>query len=156
IGLLEARQGLLDVRAQVRELTDLLNDLIGLPPGTCLELVDPLPADLPVRCGEDAAAMALAGSPEVREAAQQIAKAEAAHQVACMDYLPDVNVIGGYANQTSADYIQPNIGYVGLTGTFTFWDWGKRRDVKRQRQTQISLAHQNLAVVSDRVQQEAR
>ena len=59
--------------------------------------------------------------------------AEAAMKVAKMAYLPDVSVIGGYANQTAASYVQPNIGYVGITGTYTFWEWGKKRDVKRQR-----------------------
>lgn len=156
IALVEARQGRLQVRAQVRELTDLMNDLLDLPRCTRLELVDPLPAGLPVRCAEDAAQLALTCSPEVREAEQQIAKAEAGHQVARMDYLPDVNVIGGYANQTGASYIQPNIGYLGVTANYTFWDWCKRKDVRRQRETQIALAHQNLQVASDKVQLEAR
>jgi outer membrane protein TolC len=73
-----------------------------------------------------------------------------------MDYIPDVSVIGGYANQTAADYIQPNIGYMGVTATYTFWDWCKRGEVKRQRETTIALAHQNLRVTIDRVEQEAR
>ena len=60
-----------------------------------------------------------------REAEQSIAKAEAAMQVAKMAYPPDVSVIGGYANQTAASYIQPNIGFVGITGTYTFWEWAR-------------------------------
>lgn len=156
IGLLEARQGLLQVRGQVQELMAQLNNLLDLPLCTRLELVDPVPAKLPVRCAEDAAQVALACSPEVHEAQQSITKAEAALKVARMDCLPDVNVIGGYANQTGASYIQDNIGYVGVTASYTFWDWGKRKDVKRQRQTDIALAHQNLQVTIDKVQLEAR
>jgi hypothetical protein len=45
---------------------------------------------------------------------------------------------------------------VGVTASYTFWDWGKRRDVKRQRQTLIALAHQNLQVTMDKVGLEAR
>src|SRR5262249_34759370 len=82
--------------------------------------------------------------------------AEAALQVARMDYLPDVNVIGGIANQTVADYIKENIGYVGVTASYTIWDWGKRRQVNRQRQTTLALAHQNPAVTQDKVQLEVR
>lgn len=156
IGLLEARQGLVQVRAQVQELTAQLNDLLDLPPCTALELVDPLPADLPGRCAEDAVRLALTHNPEVRAAEQSIAKAEAGLKAARMEYLPDVSVIGGFANQTAASYIQPDIGYVAVTGTYTFWDWRKRKQVVRQRNTQISMAHQNLEVTIDRLQLEVR
>src|SRR5262249_10285264 len=77
IGLLEARQGLLQVRGQVRELTEQLNDLLGLPACTVLELVDPVPAPLPVLCADDAVQLALADNPDVVAAEQGIAKAEA-------------------------------------------------------------------------------
>lgn len=156
IGLVEIRQGLVQVRGQVQDLTHTLNDLLSLPPGTVLELVDPVPAELPVRSVEDAAQLALASSPEVREAEQGIAKAEAAMKIARMAYLPDVSVMGGYANQTSASYIQPNIGFVGVTGSYTFFEWGKKRDIKRQRDLDMALAHQNLQVVTDKVQLDAR
>jgi len=144
VGLVEARQGLVQVRGQVQELTDQLNDLLDLPACTVLALAGP------------AAEWAAKNNPEVREAEQSIAKAEAGLQVARMDYLPDVNIIGGYANQTGASYIQDNFSYIGITGSYTFWDWGKRRDIKRQRQTQIALAQQNLQVTIDKVRLEAR
>jgi outer membrane protein TolC len=156
VGLLEARQGLLQVRSQAQELTATLNNLLDLPPCTALELVDPVPPDAPVRCADDAAQRAVSCSAEVREAEQNIAKAQAAYKVAKMDYVPDVNVIGGYANQTVADYIQPSIGYVGVTATYTFWDWCKRKEVKHQREATMALAHQNLQVTTDKVQLEAR
>jgi outer membrane protein TolC len=155
VGLVEARQGLLQVRGQIQELTATLNSLLDLPACTVLELVDPVPPELPVRCAADAAQLALAHNPEVREAEQSVAKAEAALQVARMDYLPDVNVLGGWANQTFANYIEPNIGYFGLAGTYTFWDWGKRRELVRDRHALIAVARQNLAVVTDKVQQDA-
>jgi outer membrane protein TolC len=156
IALVEVRQGMLQVQGQVVELTRQLNDLLDLPPCTVLELVDPVPGELPVRCAEDAAGAALANSPEVREAEQTIAKAQAGLKVARMDYLPDVAMISGYANQTAASYIQPNIGYLGIFGSYTFWEWGKRRNVAQQRKTQIALAQQNLQVTIDKVQGEAR
>jgi outer membrane protein TolC len=156
VGILEAQQGLLQTRGQVRELTQTLNDLLDLPACTVLELVDPVPPDIQVKCEDEAASLALTRSPEVRDAEQSVTKAEAAMKVARMAYLPDVNVIGGYANQTFASYIQPNIGYIGVTGSMTFWEWGKKRDLVRQREMDIALAHQNIRVVSDKVQLEAR
>jgi outer membrane protein len=155
VGLVEARQGLLQVQGQVRELTATLNSLLDLPACTVLELVDPLPPELPVHCASEAAQLALAHNPEVREAEQSVAKAEAALQVARMAYLPDVNVLGGWANQTVASYIEPNIAYFAVTGSYTFWDWGKRRELVRDRHALIAVARQNLAVVADKVQQDA-
>jgi outer membrane protein TolC len=156
IALLEVRQGQSQVRTQIRDLTDQFNDLLGLPPGTCPELVDPLPAPLPLSCPDDAAALAAANSPEVREAEQDIARAQAGLTAARMDYLPDVNIIGGYANNAATPTIQPNFGFVGVTASYTFLDWGKRGDVRRQRQTQIVLARQNVEVTRAKVQLEAR
>jgi outer membrane protein TolC len=156
VALVEAKQGLAQVRGQVQELSDLLKDLLGLPSCAVLEVVDPVPADLPLRCADEAAQMALTNNPQIRDAETSIAKAEAALQAAKVDYIPDVNVLGGYLNQSFASYIQPNIGYVGVTASYTFVDWGKRGQVKRQRQALIAVARQNLRVTADKVQQEAR
>jgi outer membrane protein TolC len=155
IELVEARQGLAEVRGQVAELTQTLNSLLDLPPCTILDLVDPLPPDLPVHCATEAADLAQANNPEIREAEQNITKAHAALEVARMDYLPDVAIIGGFANQTAASYIQPDIGYLGISATYTFWDWGKRKQIKRERQAQITLAHQNVYVTIDKVRLDA-
>jgi outer membrane protein TolC len=156
VALIEARQGLAQVRGQAQDLNDQLSNLLDLPPCTSLELVDPVPAELPVRCAGDAAQLSQAHSPEVREAEQAVAKAEAALKVARMAYLPDISVVGGFANQTIASYIQPDIGYVGVVGSWTLWEWGKKRDVTLQRRTDIALAHQNVQVTIDKVVLEAR
>jgi outer membrane protein TolC len=156
IGLLEAQQGLVQVRGQARELTDQLDNLLNLPPCTRLELVDPIPVEPPVRCADDAAQVALANSPEVRAAQQDVAKARAALQVARMDYIPDVLLFGGYQNQSAIPIIQPNISFLGVTANYTFWEWGKRKNITNQRKTQIALAEQNVQVTMDKVALEAR
>jgi len=156
LALLEVRKGIIDVETQIRELNDQLNDLLDIPSCVQVEVEDPLPPQPPVACAEETVQLALACNPEVREAMQLVAKAEAGLQVARMDYLPDVNIIGGWANQTSADYIQPNIGYVGVTASYTFLDWGKRRDIARQRQTQITMGQKNVCATRDKVALEAR
>jgi outer membrane protein TolC len=156
VGLLEAQQGLVQVRGQIRELTYQLNNLLDLPPCTPLELVDPMPAEPPVRCADDAVQAALANNPEVRAAQQDIAKARAALQVARMDYIPDVLLFGGYQNQSALPIIQPNISFLGVTANYTFWEWGKRKNIANHRKTQIALAQQNVQVIMDKVQLEAR
>jgi outer membrane protein TolC len=156
VGLVETKQGLAQVRGQVQELTQQLNDLLDLPPSTVLELVDPVPGGLAVRSAEEAGELAVSSSPEIREAQQDIAKAEAAMKIARMAYLPDVSVVGGYANQTFASYIQPNIGYVGLSGSYTFFEWGKKRDIRHQREMDIALARQKVQVTTDKVRLDAQ
>ena len=153
---LELRKGIVQVDKQVDELNDLLVQLLGLAPGTVLEPVEPELRPVPVSSAEDAAALALANNPQVREAQQNILKARAGIRAAKMDYLPDVNIVGAYVGQTAADYIQPDFTVVGVTATYTFWDWGKRSKIRRQREVQRALAQRNVDATVDTVALEAR
>ena len=58
IGLVELRQGLLQVQGTVRDLSDQLNDLVGLPPVTALVIEDPVPPLPPVATADQASQMA--------------------------------------------------------------------------------------------------
>jgi outer membrane protein TolC len=100
--------------------------------------------------------LALANSPEFRQAQQTIAKAQAAVAAGKLDYVPSIAVIGGYANQTLANYIQPNIGYFGAVGTYTFVDWGKRRNTVRERQNLVTMATLKLQQTEADVRQKAQ
>ena len=130
-----------------------LNGLLDLPLCTTLELAEPPLPELPYRCADDVIGLALAASPEIREAQQTIAKAEAGVCAGKLDYVPSFAVVGGYLNQTAADYVQPNIAYVGVVGTYTFVDWGKRRNVLRERKTLLAMAHGKLCQTQDEVRQ---
>ena len=83
-------------------------------------------------------------------------KAAAALQVARSEWLPDVNIFGAYFNQTAVPIIQPNIGAFGISASYTFVDWGKRRHVDHQRRFQIAQANQNIQATIDKVVLEAR
>jgi outer membrane protein len=155
IALGEARQGLQQVNAQIADLQEQMNALLDLPPCTILELVEPPLPGLPYKCCEEVIGLALAASPEIREAQSTIAKAQAALCAGKLDYIPSIAVVGGYANQTAADYIQPNIGYVGVVGTYTFVDWGKRRAVIHEREDLVAMASLKLRQTEDDVRQKA-
>src|SRR5262249_61614137 len=114
--------------------------LPALPLCTPLELVEPELPLVPFHCCDDAVALALSASPEIREAQQTILKAEAALKAGKLDYVPSVAAVAGYANQTFADYMQRDIGYVGVVGSYTFVNWGKRRNVIRERQNLVAMA----------------
>jgi outer membrane protein TolC len=115
-----------------------------------------MPPAPPVHSADEAASLALACSPQVQEAMATSRKAEGALQVARSEWLPDVNIFGAYFNQTSVPIIQPNFGAFGISATYTFIDWGKRRHVGHQRMFQIAQAQQNIQATIDKVVLEAR
>src|SRR5262249_54853743 len=153
--LVEGKQGLQEVSNQIADLQEQLAILLDVPTCTQFELVEPPLPSAPVQCADEAVGLALANSPEIREAEQTIAKARAAVSAAKLDYVPSIAVMGGYINQTVADYIQPNIGYVGVVGTYTFVDWGKRRNTIRERNELVAMATLKAQQTQDTVRQNA-
>lgn len=154
--LVEARQALQQVDKQVADLQEQLNGLLDVPLCTTLELVEPQLPVPPFRCVEEVIALALAASPEIRKAQQTIAKAKAAVAAGKLDYVPSIAAFGGYLNQTAASYVQQDIGYFGVLGTYTFVDWGKRRNTVRQRKDMATMAGLQLQQTEDEVRQKAR
>jgi len=156
IATIEAKQALSQVRAQSAEIAEQLNNLVGLPAGTTLVLEEPLPPAPPVHSADEAASRALACNPDIQEAMATSGKAAAALQVARADFLPDINVFGSYFNQTSLNVIPNNFGAFGITASYTFVDWGKRRHVKHQREFQIAQAQKNVQAKMESVVLAAR
>jgi outer membrane protein TolC len=155
IALVEARQGLQQAAAQLADLEAQFNDLLDYPPCTKVELVEPPFPVLPIKCAEEAADVAISVSPEVHMAEQDVAKAHAVVAAAKVDYLPNVVLLGGYAKQTGANYIQQDINFVGLSGSYTFLDWGKRKNTIRERREFIALAELKVDQTRDEVRQKA-
>jgi outer membrane protein TolC len=156
MALVEARQALQQVEKQIADLQEQLNGLLDLPLCTTLELVEPALPPSPFHCADEVIGLALAASPEIREAQHTIAKAHAAVVAGKLDYVPSIAAVGGYVNQSAADYIQPNIGYVGVMGTYTFVDWGKRRNTIRGRKELEAAAALKLKQTEDEVRQKAQ
>jgi outer membrane protein TolC len=153
--LVESRQALHVVSQQVADLSEQLAILLDLPACTAFELAEPPMPEAPVHCADEAVHLALAASPDIHQAEQTIEKARAAQCAAKLDYVPSIAVVGGYANQTAADYIQPNIGFVGVVGTYTFVDWGKRRNTIHEREQLVAMASLKLRQTEDDVRQKA-
>jgi outer membrane protein len=149
--LVEARQAVQEVAKQAADLQAQLLGLLDLPACTTLELVEPPLPLLPYNCADDMVGLALASSPDIREAEATICKAKAALAAGKLDYVPSIGLVGGYVNQTGASYIQQDIGYVGVVGSYTFVDWGKRRNVIRERQNLVGMATLKLEQTRDDV-----
>jgi outer membrane protein TolC len=156
VALIEAQQALLLAHSQAADLNEQLGNLLSFPAGTILIPAEPLPPAPSVHSPEEAAQVALLCNPQVLEANATAEKARAALQAADADFLPDINVFGSYFNQSMIPVIQQNIGAIGVTGSYTFVDFGKRRKVKFQRQTQIIQAKVNVQATIDKVVLEAR
>jgi outer membrane protein len=155
MGLVEARQALHEVNNQLADLEEQMALLLDVPAGTRFDLAEPPPPTMPVRSAEEAVALALAHSPEIREADQVLCKARAAVAAGKLDYMPSIAIVGGYVNQSLADYIQPNIGFVGVVGSYTFVDWGKRRFTIRERSDMAAMANLKIQQTQDEVRQKA-
>jgi outer membrane protein TolC len=153
--LVEAQQGLQEVDKQIADLQEQLNALLDLPLCTTLELVEPELPVLPFHCADEVVGLAVASSPEVREAHQTVLKAQAALTAGKLDYVPSIVLMGGYANQTAMSYVQQDISYVGVMGNWTLFDWGKRRNVVRERQDLVSMATLKLRQTEEDVRQKA-
>ena len=153
--LVEARQALQQVTSQEADLQEQLDGLLDLPLCTTLELVEPPLPLLPFHCADEVTGLAVASSPEVHEAEQTVLKAQAALAAGKLDYVPSIGLVGGYVDQTVQSYVQQNIGYVGVAGSYTFVDWGKRRNTIRERQNLVAMATLKLSQTQDDVRQKA-
>ena len=153
--LVEARQALQQVSSQDADLQEQLDGLLDLPLCTTLELAEPPLPLLPFHCADEVVGLAVASSPEVHEAEQTVCKAQAALAAGKLDYVPSIGLTGGYVDQTVQSYVQQNIGYVGVVGSYTFVDWGKRRNTIRERQNLVGMANLKLSQTQDDVRQKA-
>ena len=117
--LLEAKQGLQQVNVQVADLKEELNILLDFPPCACLELFEPPLPGRPVACAEDAINLAMAASPDLREAAQNIAKARAATHAARLDFIPSIAAMGGYIKPDRRRHTSSRISAISASSAHT-------------------------------------
>jgi len=151
--LLQAKQELLTTDLQLSDLKLLLNDAIGLPLTTSLDL-DPSPADAELPCTrETCVTEALASHPEILEARLEVEKANAAVRLAKTDlYVPDVDAFARYSYQNNVPFLAHNFGSFGIHFSYDLFDAGRKRALLRERDTQLSQAKENLARLSDEVE----
>jgi len=142
--MISAEKAILGPAGKVKELTAALDDMLGLPNGTRLELVPPGPLVENISLKE-VADMAMATNAEVVEAQQTAIKAHAAATISKMEYAPTVAALGGYTNQTAINLVFPRAAaYLGTTASWTIFDFGKREHGVRESKANAEAA--DLAV----------
>jgi outer membrane protein TolC len=147
----EAERALDESLVRVKELTASLNELLGWPKDTSLELEPPAPLSEQLSL-QEAVGTALRTNAEVIEAEQTVRKAEAASTLSRLDYVPDVGVIGGYAIQVDVIPALPrDFTYIGVTGSYNIFDFGKREHSVKARSAQLQMARTALELTRAKV-----
>jgi outer membrane protein TolC len=149
---LQAKQELLTTDFQLTDLKLKLNDLIGLPLATALDL-DPGVPEFHETCPrQDCVTAAMASHPEILAAQAQVEAAEAAVRLAKTDiWVPDVDAFARYSYQDNVPFLARNFGTFGVHFGYDLFDSGRKHGVLRERQAQLSQAKENLAKLTDAV-----
>ena len=148
---LEAKQSLLTADMQIADLTIQLDDALGLPLSTKLDLDSNVDTafDMPAR--EDALRSALKDNPEVQEAIQKVQEARAAEGAAKSEYIPDITGLARYSYQNGVPFTDHNFGTFGVHFSYDLFDAGKRRALVRERRSELSEAEEALERAKDEV-----
>ena len=151
--LLQAKQELLTTDLQLSDLKLQLNDVLGLPLTTALDL-DPNTAEAQPACErEKCLAEALASHPEIMEARNELEKANASIRLAKRDiYVPDVDAFARYSYQNNVPFLARNFGSFGVRLTYDVFDSGRKRAFLHERESQLSQARENLARLNDEIE----
>ena len=148
--MISAEKAVIGPASKVKELTASLNQMIGLPEGTTLELVPPEPLVENVSLNE-VTEKATANS-EVIVAEQTAIKAHAGLALTKLTYVPTVAVLGGYTNQNSINLVLPRAaGYIGTTASWTIFDFGKREHGVREANAQAQMADLGVQLTKAKV-----
>ena len=151
VGVLESKQQVLNAELQLSDLTMELNDLLGLPLDTRLELDPAVPSTFTERPLEEYVKTAWAENPEIMAAEQAVRKARAGVAVAKTAYLPDVTAYARQSYQNGVAFLVRNFGTFGVFLSWEVFDFGKRRADVREREAQLGQATENLRRLREQV-----
>ena len=150
-GLLESQQAVLTAELQLSDLTTELNDLLGLPLDTQLDLDPAVPSSFEQRPREEYVRTAWSENPEISSAEQAIRKAQSGVTSAKSAYLPDITAYARQSYQDGVPFLVRNFGTFGINLDWDVFDFGKRRAAVRERQAQLEQAQENLRRLKDSV-----
>jgi outer membrane protein TolC len=149
---LEAKQDLLTSELQLSDLTMQLNEVLGLPIATQLEL-DPTVPEVQEPCHrEECVTTALASHPEIVAARAEVEKASAGVRLSKADYYPDITAIVRYSYQDQVPFLARNFGTFGAELTYDLFDGGKRKANVGESNARLGEARENLARITDEVE----
>ena len=148
---LQGQQSVLTAQLQIDDYTTDLNDLLGLPLDTKLELDPDVATDLQTQSKDDYLKAAWEENPEIRAAQLAVEKAHAGVAAAKTAYIPDITAYARYSYQDGVPFFVRNFGTAGINLNYTLWDFGKRKANVRERDTQLNEAEVNLERLKEKV-----
>jgi len=151
--MLQSTQELLTTDLQLSDLKLKLNDLIGLPLTTRLDL-DSAVTEFHETCPrKECVAAAIASHPEIGAARAEMEEAQAAVRLAKTDmWLPDVDAFARYSYTNDVPFLARNFGTFGVHFGFDVFDSGRKKATLREREAQLSQAKESLAKLTDEVE----
>jgi outer membrane protein len=149
--MISAEKAIIGPASKVKELTASLDEMLGLPEGTRLELVPPAPLVEDASLKE-VADKAMAANAEIVEAEQTAIKAHAGLTLTKLTYVPTVGVLGGYAFQNMINLVLPrSFGYIGVSASWTIFDFGKREDGVKESKANAEAADLGVQLTKAKV-----
>jgi outer membrane protein TolC len=150
--LLGAKEAVLAQDLQIRDQIIELNDLLGLPLKTQLELrEEPSAAAASIPARDECIRTAREQSPEIRAAQQKVEKARAELAAAKDAYIPNLSGFVRYSYQSGIPFLVHNFGWFGAVFTYDLFDGGRRNGEIGAARTLLSQAELNLANLEDEV-----
>jgi outer membrane protein TolC len=152
---LQAKQELITTDFQLTDLKLKLNDLIGLPLATALDLDPGVPEFQDTCPRKDCVTAAIGAHPEILAARAEVQKAQAAIGLSKTDiWVPDVDAFARYSYQDNVPFLflAHNFGTFGVHFGYDLFDGGKKHALLHERQAQLAQAKENLAKLTDAVE----
>jgi outer membrane protein TolC len=149
--LLEGQQSILTADLQIADLKTELNNLLGLPLNTQLELDLAVPTSFDNLDKAEYLKIAWEKNPEILTAEDTAKKARAGVAVAKSAYIPDITAYARHSYQDGVPFLVHNFGTFGLTLSYDVFDFGKRRANVRAQEDALAEAQENLRKLKDDV-----
>ncbi|HYZ86068.1 MAG TPA: TolC family protein [Bryobacteraceae bacterium] len=149
--VLGGQQSVLTADLQIADLKTELDDLLGLPLNTQLELDPAVPTSFDNLDKAEYLKIAWSENPEILSAQDTATKARAGVAAAKTAYIPDITAYARHSYQDGVPFLVHNFGTFGVTLSYDVFDFGKRRANVRAHEDALAEAEENLRKLKDDV-----
>lgn len=150
--LLQSRHKELSTAATISDLRSELNDLVGLPVNTELDLAPFDPAQRVMPSMSALLEEALRDNPELAAAKETLEKSRSGVRAGKADFIPEISAFARHTHQDGVSIAPDNVKTIGLTLSWTIFDWGKKSNIVSQRNAMVNQASENHRRMRSRVE----
>lgn len=162
VQMAQARQNLTSAEVELAIGKASFNTLLRRDVGMEVKVEDILeyrPMEIPF---EDSLEKARKNRPELRETALNVKKAEKDVRIARSEYFPTVNLsfnyerVGDDPGVSGTEFEDKDRWNIMATAQWTFWQWGKKRQLVREKETRLAQAEDASIQVEDEISLEVK